>query len=226
MWIQATVLILLAGIGYVMVAAYSRGYLQGAAAVEDPGPDGRPVPNGPPGAPTRADLARLHDALSKKFGVNARGLPRVAHVDYDGWPDRLLVVFALDHNPATMTPDQALELQPMLDVLRAVHAGGLQWRWVMLSGTAPVEGFDHKVTEATVLRAVFPRDKLDRADWSQVKSSSLPILAQQFSVDGGLAERRLAGAPPALLPVTRPTATPQASVDMSGEEDQSSKKSR
>jgi hypothetical protein len=181
MWIQAAVLIVLAGLGYLLVAVYSRGFEAAIDAVQELGPDGTPAHDGPPGAPTRAEVNRLHDTLRQKLGVNARGLARVASMDYDGWPDRLSVVFALDHNPATMTAAQAAELRPMLDVLRGVHAGGLQWRWVMLSGTAPVD-VNGKIAELSVVRAMFSREKLDKVDWSLATAESLRALAEQFSI--------------------------------------------
>ena len=181
MWIQAAVLIVLAGLGYLLVAVYARGYGPAADAVQELGADGTPLRDGPPGAPTRAEVNRLHDALRQKLGVNARGLARVASMDYDGWPDRLSVVFALDHNPATMTAAQAAELRPMLDVLRGVHAGGLQWRWVLLSGTAPVD-VNGKIAELSVVRAMFSREKLDNVDWSRATAESVRGLAEQFSI--------------------------------------------
>lgn len=184
-WIQATVMILLAGLAYVMVAAYARGWGQTAELLDNP-EMAAPVISGPPGAPTREQVAQLHDNLRKKFGTNARGRPRVVHLDYDGWPDRMHVVFTLDHNPLTMTPAQAAELRPMLDVLQAVHAGGLQWRWVLVSGTGPMENLEHQVAEATVVRAVFAREKLDKIGWSRVTIEKLTGMAEQFTLDPSL----------------------------------------
>lgn len=205
MWLQASVLILLAGLAYVMVAVYARGWGQAVAATEEAGPDGQVVAAGPPGAPTRTQVKQLHDSLRKALGSNARGLSRVASVDYDGWPDRLVVVFALDHNPVTMTAAQARELRPMQEVLRAVHAGGLQWRWVMLCGTAPVQGPGQQVAETTVVRVQFPREKLDRADWARLKPETLVDLADSFSAEPELADLRPAAAKPAQTkPATQP----------------------
>jgi len=160
MWVQAVVLVLLAGTGYVLSAVYARNFVPAAELLDDPEALQRHIHNGPPGAPTREQVARLHDALRNKFGVNARGLPRVTHLDYDGWPDRMHLVLALDHNPLTMTPAQAAELTPLVDVVRAVRDGGLQWRWMLVSATAPVEGPGHKVAESTVVRAIFSREEL------------------------------------------------------------------
>ena len=189
MWVQATVLILLAGVAYLMVAVYAQGWGQAVASTEETGPDGQAVAHGPPGAPTRAQVKQLHEALRKKLGTNARGLSRVASVDYDGWPDRLVVVFALDHNPMTMTPAQAVEVKPMLDVLRSVHAGGLHWRWVMLCGTAPLDT-NGAISETTVVRAQFAREKLDRADWTRLQPDALPGLAESFTVEPELGDLR------------------------------------
>jgi hypothetical protein len=189
-WIQAVVLILLAAMGYVLVAAYARHYPNAEALLGDGEATTQPVAIGPPGAPTREEVGRLHDSLRKQFGVNARGLPRVAHVDYDGWPDRLHVIFALDHVPGTMTTAQASELRPLLDVLQAVHAGGLRWRWILITGTAPIEGRSGRVTESTAVRAQFAREKLDRVDWSRVKVAELEAMAEQFAVDPALADVR------------------------------------
>jgi hypothetical protein len=118
--------------------------------------------------------------------VNARGLPRVASVNYDGWPDRLVVVFALDESPAaattTTTTAPAEQFRPMPDVLRAVHAAGLHWRWLMLCGTAPVELTPGKVAETTVVRATFSRAKLDATDWAKLEPAAAKDLAEQFNV--------------------------------------------
>jgi len=198
MWVQATVLVVLAGLGYLMVALYARTY---NAAVEANDFGGTAEHNGPPGAPTRAQLAQLHESLRRQLGVNARGLPRVASVNYDGWPDRLVVVFALDQDPATVTQAQLAEMSPTLDVLRAVHDAGLQWRWLMLCGTGPVEVEKGKVAEMTVVRATFARDKLDQADWSSVTPESVHGLAQQYNI---LLD------PPASQPAPAGGATPPA----------------
>jgi hypothetical protein len=181
MWVQATVLVVLAGLGYLMVALYARAYNPEAGAADEIG-GGNVEQNGPPGAPTRAQLSQLLEALRLQLGVNARGLPRVASVNYDGWPDRLSVVFALDETPAAETAPPPKDLRPLLDVLRAVHDGGLQWRWLMLCGTGRVEVTPGKAAETTVVRATFSRDKLDRADWSEVTPDSVRDLAEQFNV--------------------------------------------
>jgi hypothetical protein len=180
MWVRATVLVLLAGLGYLMVALYARAYNPAAEATEG-AVDGSEH-NGPPGAPTRAQLARLHESLRKELGVNARGLPRVASVNYDGWPDRLVVVFALDETRAAATPAPADPFRPMPDVLRAVHAAGLHWRWLMLCGTAPVELAPGKAAETTAVRATFSRDKLDAVDWARIDPAGVKDLAEQFNV--------------------------------------------
>ena len=203
MWIQATVLVVLAGLGYLMVAVYARGWNQ-AAAVADGGAEAQADPGGPPGTPTRARVKQLHEALRKKFGTNARGLSRVASVDYDGWPDRLVVVFALDHNPLTMSPAQAAALRPMRDVLEAVHAAGLRWGWVLLCGTAPLEGPNREVAETTVVRAQFARAKLDAVKWGTLEFVAVPRLADSFVVEPELAALRPEPKPAATGPVTRP----------------------
>jgi len=205
MWVQATVLVILAGLGYLMVALYARAY----NAAPDPGEasiaDGHE--NGPPGAPTRAQLSELHESLRRQLGVNSRGLPRVASVNYDGWPDRLVVVFALDHDPAGATPEQMAELRPMLDVLRAVHAGGLRWRWLMLCGTGPVELTPGKTAETTVVRATFSREKLDHLEWNKLEPVAVQGLAEQFNV------------------LLEPKAPSQPAPPAGSTQDQSSKKS-
>jgi hypothetical protein len=180
MWVQATVLVLLAGLGYLMVALYARAY--NPVEADEETLNAPAEQNGPPGAPTRAQLGRLHESLRRQLGVNARGLPRVASVNYDGWPDRLSVVFALDDAPSAATPAQAAELRPLPDVLRAVHAAGLHWRWLMLCGTAPVELTPGKVAETTVVRATFSRAKLDATDWAKLEPAAAKDLAEQFNV--------------------------------------------
>ena len=220
-WVVATALVLLAGLGYVMVAAYAHSF--GPAAEALSAADGpTTAPAGPPGAPTREQVARLHDALRKQLGTNARGLYRVSHLDYDGWPDRLHVVLALDHNPPTMTPAQAHELRPLLDVLRAVHAAGLQWRWVLVSATAPAEVEPGRITEATVVRASVAREKLDTLDWRTATTEELIALAEQFTVDDSLAGVRTES--PAKPAKRRGTAEPAPNAP--APPDQSSKKSK
>jgi hypothetical protein len=193
MWVQAVVLILMAGTGYLLSAVYARNFVPAADALADA--DAGPVRNGPVGAPTHEQVLQLHEKLRNKFGVNARGLPRVTHLDYDGWPDRMHVVVALDHSPLTMTPAQAAELNPLLDVVGAVRDGGLQWRWILVSATAPMEGPGHKVAEETVVRAVFSRVKLDKADWSRLTAAELTAMAEQFNVDPSIADVGKAAAP-------------------------------
>jgi hypothetical protein len=207
MWVQATVLVILAGLGYLMVALYARAYNPAPDADEESIADGQE--NGPPGAPTRAQLSQLHESLRRQLGVNGRGLPRVASVNYDGWPDRLVVVFALDHDPAVATPAQMAELPPMFDVLKAVQAGGLRWRWLMLCGTGPLELAGGKAAEATVVRATFSREKLDRLEWDKLEPAAVQGLAEQFNV---LLEPKAQSQP---APPADPAAAP----------DQSSKKS-
>jgi hypothetical protein len=189
-WVQAVVLILLAGTGYVLAAVYARNIGQAAELLEAADSTAAPVRNGPLGAPTREQVAQLHEALRQKLGTNARGLSRIAHLDYDGWPDRMHVVLALDHNPLTMTPAQAVELNPLLDVVRGIHDAGLQWRCILVSATAPIEAPGHKIAEASIVRAVFSREKLDKADWSHLTAVELTALAEQFTVDPTLSELR------------------------------------
>jgi hypothetical protein len=209
MWVQATVLLLLAGLGYVMVALYARGWNQ-TVAVAEGGRQGHFDEGLPPGAPTRAQVKQLHDTLRKKLGFNPRGLARVASVDYDGWPDRLVVVFALDHDPASMTAAQAAELSPMRDVLEAVHAAGLNWGWLMLCGTAPLEGPDQHVAEMMVVRAQFSRAKLDKVKWSALEPAGVPPLADSFYVEPELRVPRAKAEPSATGPATRPSTLPAA----------------
>lgn len=212
-WILATAMVLLAGLGYVMVAAYASHYSREAQAAY--GGDESNTPPGPAGAPTREQVGRLHDALRRQFGTNARGLERVTHLDYDGWPDRMHVVLALDHNPMTMTPTQAGELRPMPDVLRALHAAGLHWRWVLVSATAPARAEPGQVTEATVVRMSIAREKLDKLDWQTATTDDLVAAAEQFSVDDTLAQVRKA-APQKSAPLrstTRPATTAPAKPD-------------
>ena len=208
-WILASVMVLLAGFGYVMVAAYAHQFSQNAESLY--GGDESNTPPGPAGAPTREQVARLHESLRKQFGVNARGIDRVTHLEYDGWPDRMHVVLALDHNPLTMTPTQAAELRPMVDVLRALHAAKLQWRWVLVSTTAPAEVEAGKITEATVVRASVAREKLERLDWNNVTTDDLAAVAEQFTVDDALAQLRKAAPPkPQRRPATTPATTAPA----------------
>jgi hypothetical protein len=221
MWVQATVLVVLAGLGYLMVALYARAYNPEAGTTDEFG-GGNVEQNGPPGAPTRAQLSQLLEALRLQLGVNARGLPRVASVNYDGWPDRLSVVFALDETPAAETAPPPKDLRPLLDVLRAVHDGGLQWRWLMLCGTGRVEVTPGKVAETTVVRATFSRDKLDRTDWSAVTPDSVRDLAEQFNV---MLEPTTTQTDPNRAPPSPATSRPATPDDSAPSPAQSSKKS-
>jgi hypothetical protein len=214
--ILAAAMILLAGLGYVMVAAYASHFTREAEAAY--GGDESNTPPGPAGAPTREQVARLHDALRRQFGTNARGLERVTHLDYDGWPDRMHLVLALDHNPLTMTPAQASELRPLLDVLRALHAAGLHWGCVLVSATAPAQAEPGRVTEATVVRMSITREKLDRLDWRNATTDDLVAAADQFSVDDALAQvrRAMPEKPAAARPTTRPATTAPAATALPG----------
>lgn len=191
----------LAALGYGMVLAYGW-YGQSVAMGDDA--DAQVAPGGPPGAPERMQVKQLQGKLQKALGTNARGLPRVSYVDYEPWPDRLLVVFALDRNLLTMSPAEAVELRPLADVLRLTHAGGLQWKYVLLCGTAPVAGAGGRTSETTVVRALFSREKLDRVDWSRFTAREAEALAEQFAVESDLAELRPGAARPHTQPTTQP----------------------
>jgi hypothetical protein len=121
-----------------------------------------------------------------------------------------------------MTPAQAAELSPLVDVVRAVRDGGLQWRWMLVSATAPVEGPGHKVAESTVVRAIFSREKLDKADWQHLTAPDLTALAEQLNVDPSLSDVCKSAAP---KESPRPSTAP-ARADGSDAEAQSSKKSK
>src|SRR5215213_9277897 len=71
MWIQATALVLFAGLAYLMVAVYARGFGKAAEAVEQIDASGQVITPGPPGTPTRAQVKQLLDAL---HAVHAGGL--------------------------------------------------------------------------------------------------------------------------------------------------------
>ena len=187
-WVRAVVLVVTTGTVYGVVAVTSRRFSQVdlMSLVDDAGPAAQPAAGGPPGAPTRSQVKQLHEALRQKLGTNARGLPRVTHMEYDGWPDRLHVVCSLDATaatPAGKNPD----LRPMRDVLYHIHAAGLRWSDVLVSGTAPAVGIDGAVSEGTVVRALFPRSALDAVDWPRETDDGLPALARQFAVDPGFA---------------------------------------
>lgn len=144
----------------------------------------------PARGPSVVQVRQLHDVLRRRLGTNPRGLPRVAHVEYDPWPDRLHVVFALEHELADMPPDEAAELRPLLDVVREVHAGGLEWGWLLVTGTAPLPAESGGRVETTVVRALFSREKLDRVDWPAVTAKELTAAADQFTVNPDLARLR------------------------------------
>ena len=186
-WVRAVVLVVTTGTVYGVVAVTSRHFsrVDLAGIDEDTGVASESTPSGAPGAPTRAQVKQLHEALRQKLGTNARGLPRVTHLEYDGWPDRLHVVCSLDATAtrAGKNPD----LRPMRDVLLHVHAAGLRWSDILVSGTAPAVGIDGAVSEGTVVRALFPRSALDAVDWPRLTDDKLPPLAREFAVDPGFA---------------------------------------
>jgi hypothetical protein len=220
MWIKAVVLIVLSATGYLLAAAYARSYLPAQQQLADSDPSAQQGPP-PAGAPTREQVAQLHDALRQKFGSNARGLSRVTHLDYDGWPDRMHVVIALDHNITTMTPQQAVELAPVLDVVHAIRDSGLHWRWILVSATAPVEGPGRKIAEESVVRAVISRDKLDAADWKNLTTAGLTAMAEQFTVDPSLSDlrRSILGKDDPARPQTRPAVAAPKAQKMPATED-------
>ena len=188
-WVRAVVILLTTGTVYAVVTVTSRRFSQvdfTNVSDGDAGTAAQPAADGPPGAPTRAQVKQLHEALRQKLGTNARGLPRVTHMEYDSWPDRLHVVVSLDATaptPAGKNPD----LRPMRDVLLHICAAELRWSDVLVSGTAPAVGIDGAVSEGTVVRALFPRSALDAVDWPRQTDDGLPPLARQFAVDPGFA---------------------------------------
>ena len=201
-WVRAVVLLLTTGTVYGVVALTSRRFSQvdfTSVIDVDAGTAAQPAADGPPGAPTRAQVKQLHEALRQKLGTNARGLPRVTHLEYDGWPDRLHVVCSLDAAAGASAGTSAgknPDLRPMRDVLFHIHAAGLRWSDVLVSGTAPAVGIDGAVSECTIVRAMFPRAALDAVDWSRQTDNGLPALARQFAVDPAFA----APAPPQTAP--------------------------
>jgi hypothetical protein len=189
-WGRAIAVAFLLAAGGAVVAAFSYGvekFGSGANTLDD---TEEQAPSRRPGAPTRDQVTKLQDALRQKLGTNDRGLPRITLIEYDDWPDRLSIVFPLDTVPATQ-PDGAkkrAQLRPLRDVLEQAHAGGLNWSWVLLSGTAATRGYFGGPAETTVVRAVFSRKTLDRADWSQLTDETLAAMADQFTTDPDLGE--------------------------------------
>jgi hypothetical protein len=188
-WGRAIAVAFLLAAGGAVVAAFSYGvekFGSAAHAVDQ----AEHEPTRRPGAPTYIEVKKLQTALRKKLGTNDRGLPRVTLVEYDDWPDRLTIVFPLD----TVPPPQAegaksrAQVRPLRDVLEQAHAGGLNWSWVLLSGTAPTRGYFGGPTETTVVRAVFSRKTLDGADWSRLTDETLAAMAEQFTTDPDLGE--------------------------------------
>lgn len=188
-WGRVIAAAFLIGAGGALVAAYSYGvdkYLADDGYAEEV----EQQPNRRPGAPTRIEVSKLHDAMRRQLGNNSRGLPRVTLVEYDDWPDRLAIVFPLEVNHPATQPGEAkrARLHPLRDVLRHAHAGGLSWSWVLVSGTAPTRGYFGGAAESTAVRAVFSRKVLDDLDWSKVTDESLAALAEQFVADPDLGE--------------------------------------
>jgi hypothetical protein len=190
-WGRAIAVAFLLAAGGAVVAAFSYGVEKfGASASANASDEQEQESSRRPGAPTRNEVKKLQTVLRQKLGTNERGLPRVTVMEYDDWPDRLSIVFPLETVPPAQ-PDEArkrVALRPLRDVLQHAHAGGLNWSWVLLSGTAPTRGYFGGPAETTVVRAIFSRKALDRADWSQLTDETLAAMAEQFSTDPDLGE--------------------------------------
>ena len=220
LWGRVIAVAFLIAAGGIVVTTYSYGVKKFATASDAPEQIADAPPRRP-GAPTREEVKKLEDSLRRKLGTNERGLPRVTLVEFDDWPDRLSVVYAStshpqptrDHPQPTQDPPPGrANLHPLRDVLYHAHAAGLNWSWILLSGTAPTRGYFGPPAETTVVRAVFSRKVLDGLDWSTVTDESLPALADQFTADPALGEVPGVAPPPRHTDApatTQPAAEPE-----------------
>lgn len=121
-------------------------------------------------------------ALLKEFGTNARGMSCITFVDYDHHPDRLHITFALD-TELTAPSARAAALGRIRDILRAIHAGEMRWTWVLVTGTAPTADKNGGMSEATVIRTQFLRERLNRLDWKKLSADDVQNAAEQYWVN-------------------------------------------
>ena len=154
------------------------------------GPDGDEAPR-PPAAPRRGPLTpksattagELRAALHQVFGNNARGMALATYADYDRHPDRLHLTLSLDNGEVTAPGATPAALRRTRDVLETLYDGDMQWTWVLVTGTAPVRDRSGNVSESTVLRVQFSRDRLRRLDWAKVTPEELQAAAEQYWVN-------------------------------------------
>lgn len=200
----ATAVFVAVAMGLMMYARAFRGTAERALAAEPIEPDGPPRPPGFVLTVKSAATAReLQAALLQTFGNNARAMSCVTFVDYDAHPDRLHIAFALDDADATRAAAKDGALRRMRDLLEAVGDGEMRWSWVLVTGTARVPDRFDAVSESTVVRAQFSRERLRQVDWSRFTGDDVPALAAQFwtSADFG---RDGAPLTPELPPATQP----------------------
>ena len=141
-------------------------------------------PPGPPPNPLTVESARsakeLYAALLAKFGTNARGHAFVTLVDYDRYSDRLHVSFPLDEPYVAAPTAKASGLKRVRDILETVRGTRMQWRWILVTATAPARDKDGTMTETTVIRTQLLRGQLAALDWSRFTGDDVKSIAEQF----------------------------------------------
>ena len=125
------------------------------------------------------NAVELRAALVKAFGNNARGIPCITYVDYDRHPDRLHITFALDARDLAAPGARPAALRRVREIVEAVRDGQMSWTWVMVTGTTAVRDKGGGVSESTVIRVQFLRDRLRRLDWKTATADDVRAAAEQ-----------------------------------------------
>ena len=128
---------------------------------------------------TAMNAAELRAALEKVFGKNARGVSSITFVDYDQHPDRLHITFALDARDLSAPGGRPAAHKRIREIVEAVYPGQMPWTWVMLTGTTAARDREGGVSESTVIRVQFLRDRLRRLDWKKVTAEEVRAAAEQ-----------------------------------------------
>jgi hypothetical protein len=157
-----------------LLAAYARSF-----ATED-GPEAVTSHTDPRRRATVARARQFHAELRRQLGSNGRGLPVVSAVDYDPAIDRLHVIVSLDHTLDDPAEARLSGMRRVFDVLKAFQASDLSCNTVLVTATAPIPGQAGNESEGMVIRCQFPRERLDRVEWSRATPEEVPALAEQF----------------------------------------------
>ena len=158
-----------------LLAAYARTFATG-----ENGPDAVTSPVNPSRRATVIRARQFHVELRQKFGRNGRGLPVVSAVDYDDAIDRLHVIVSLDHTLDEPAEARLSAMRRVLEILKAFQASDLSCNTVLVTATAPIPGQAGNESEGMVIRCQFPKERMDRVEWTRATPEEVPTLAEQF----------------------------------------------